>query len=100
MASPAAATRAAHLVRKTYRGKAIEVSFDVAVCTHIGECLRRSPEVFQLRRRPWVMPDAADADEIARVIERCPSGALQYRRLDGGSRSRRPSRRASRRSAT
>lgn len=77
-------------MRKTYRGKDIEVSFDVAVCTHIGECLRRSPQVFQLRRRPWIMPDAADADELARVIERCPSGALQYRRLDGGLEEQTP----------
>jgi uncharacterized Fe-S cluster protein YjdI/CDGSH-type Zn-finger protein len=70
-------------VRRTYRGAAIEVSFDLDLCTHIGECLRRSPEVFQLRRRPWVLPDKADADDLAKVIERCPSGALQYKRLDG-----------------
>ena len=25
----------------------------------------------------------ADADTVAAVVERCPSGALQYRRLDG-----------------
>ncbi len=60
------------------------MTFDLDLCTHIGECLRRSPEVFQLRRRPWVVPDASPADELADVIERCPSGALQYRRLDGG----------------
>jgi len=71
-------------MRRTYRGAAIEVSFDLDLCTHIGECLRRSPEVFALRRRPWVLPDKSGADELARVIERCPSGALQYRRLDGG----------------
>jgi uncharacterized Fe-S cluster protein YjdI/CDGSH-type Zn-finger protein len=70
-------------MRHTYRGSAIEVTFDLDLCTHIGECLRRSPEVFQLRRRPWVLPDASSADDLARVIERCPSGALQYRRLDG-----------------
>jgi uncharacterized Fe-S cluster protein YjdI/CDGSH-type Zn-finger protein len=71
-------------VRHTYRGAAIEVSFDLDLCTHIGECLRRAPEVFELRRRPWILPDRAGADEIAAVVERCPSGALQYRRLDGG----------------
>ena len=90
MASSGAATRTTHLMRRTYRGKDIEVSFDLALCTHIGECLRRSPEVFQLRRRPWVMPDAANADDLARVIERCPSGALQYRRLDGGLEEQSP----------
>jgi uncharacterized Fe-S cluster protein YjdI/CDGSH-type Zn-finger protein len=70
-------------VRRTYPGKDIEVTFDLDLCTHIGECLRRSPDVFQLRRRPWILPDASSADELAKVIERCPSGALQYRRLDG-----------------
>ena len=77
-------------MRRTYRGETIEVSFDLDLCTHIGECLRGSTEVFQLRRRPWIVPDAASADEIANVIERCPSGALQYRRLDGGSQERGP----------
>lgn len=73
------------VVRRTYRGDAIEVSFDFAKCVHIGECLRGAPEVFELGRRPWVVPDAASADEVAAVVERCPSGALQYRRLDGGA---------------
>ena len=71
-------------MRKTYRGSAIEVSFDLDLCTHIGECLRRAPEVFELRRRPWITPNAAPPDALAAVVERCPSGALQYRRLDGG----------------
>ena len=77
-------------MRHTYRGSAIEVTFDLDLCTHIGECLRRSPEVFQLRRRPWVLPDKSNADELAKVIERCPSGALQYRRLDGGAEEAAP----------
>ena len=71
-------------MRRTYRGESIEVSFDLGLCIHIGECLRRSPAVFELRRRPWIEPDAATADEIVAVVQRCPSGALQYRRLDGG----------------
>lgn len=36
------------------------------------------------------MPDLANADDLARVIERCPSGALQYRRLDGGLEEQTP----------
>jgi uncharacterized Fe-S cluster protein YjdI len=72
------------VARRLYRGKDIEVSFDLDQCIHVGECLRRLPETFALDRRPWVSPDAASADDIAAVVERCPSGALQYRRLDGG----------------
>jgi uncharacterized Fe-S cluster protein YjdI/CDGSH-type Zn-finger protein len=71
-------------VRKVYRGQDIEVSFDLDVCIHVGECLRGQPSVFQLKRRPWALPDLAPAEEVAEVIRRCPSGALLYRRHDGG----------------
>jgi uncharacterized Fe-S cluster protein YjdI/CDGSH-type Zn-finger protein len=72
-------------VRKVYHGKDIEVTFDLDICIHVAECLRGQREVFQLDRRPWILPDATSADEVADVVERCPSGALQYRRLDGGA---------------
>ena len=71
-------------MRKVYRGRDIEVSFDLDLCVHIAECLRGDRKVFELERRPWVLPDEADAEIVAQVVERCPSGALQYRRLDGG----------------
>jgi uncharacterized Fe-S cluster protein YjdI/CDGSH-type Zn-finger protein len=71
-------------VRKVYRGRDVEVSFDLDLCVHIGECLRGHHGVFKLERRPWVLPDEADADLVAAIVERCPSGALQYRRIDGG----------------
>src|SRR5216683_589355 len=70
-------------MRKVYRGRDIEVSFDLDLCVHVAECLRGRREVFQLNRRPWILPDAAGADEVAEVVRRCPSGALLYHRLDG-----------------
>lgn len=72
-------------MRKVYRGRDVEVSFDLDICIHVGECLRGEREVFKLDRRPWVLPDAGSPDMIASVIGLCPSGALQYRRLDGGA---------------
>ena len=72
-------------MRKTYRGDAIEVTFDLDRCIHVGECLLSQPDVFDLRRRPWIDPNADDPDAVAATVERCPSGALQYRRLDGGA---------------
>src|ERR1700680_1195967 len=68
---------------KVYRGREIEVSFDLDICIHVGECLRGERQVFELKRRPWILPDAASAEEVADVVRRCPSGALLYRRLDG-----------------
>jgi CDGSH-type Zn-finger protein len=47
-------------------------------------CVRGLPQVFDPEARPWVRVDAADADAIAAAVETCPTGALHYRRLDGG----------------
>ena len=78
------------MTRRAYRGRDIEVSFDLDQCIHIGECVRGMPEVFSLERRPWIAPDARSADEVAALVEKCPSGALQYRRLDGAAQERGP----------
>ena len=71
------------MTRRTYRGTDVEVSFDGDLCIHSTECARGLPAVFDRERRPWVLADNAAADEVSAVIERCLSGALQYRRLDG-----------------
>jgi uncharacterized Fe-S cluster protein YjdI/CDGSH-type Zn-finger protein len=71
-------------MRRTHRGTGIEVSFDLDRCIHVADCIRGLPRVFDLDRQPWINPDEAHPDEVAEVIERCPSGALLYRRLDGG----------------
>jgi uncharacterized Fe-S cluster protein YjdI/CDGSH-type Zn-finger protein len=62
----------------------IEVSFDPNLCSHAANCLRGLPEVFNLQARPWIQPEHATAEQLAEVILRCPSGALTYRRFDGG----------------
>jgi CDGSH-type Zn-finger protein len=50
----------------------------------VRNCVRALPQVFDPEARPWVVVDAADADAVAATIETCPTGALHYRRLDGG----------------
>lgn len=67
-----------------YAGQEIEISYDANRCIHATECLRGLPAVFDSARRPWIQPAGALPNVIAEVIERCPSGALHYRRLDGG----------------
>lgn len=43
------------------------------------------PTVFEPGRRPWVDASQASRDAIARVVTRCPTGALHYARTDGGA---------------
>ena len=71
--------------RKPYRGSAVEVSFDGARCRHAAECLRGLPPVFDLSRRPWILPDDADPDDVVRVVARCPTGALRTRPITSTS---------------
>ena len=56
----------------------ISVTFDPNVCQHSAVCLRTLPDVFDVRRRQWIMPDLAEPGVVAAAIERCPSGALRY----------------------
>ena len=67
-----------------YADDKIDISYDARRCIHAAECIRGLPAVFDNGRRPWILPSGASADEIAKVIARCPSGALHFTRKDGG----------------
>ena len=71
--------------RKTYEGKGIDISFDGRLCIHARECVTGLPRVFEADARgPWIQPDQASVEQIAAVAHNCPSGAIQFRRRDGG----------------
>jgi uncharacterized Fe-S cluster protein YjdI/CDGSH-type Zn-finger protein len=76
--------RYAATVERVYANDQIEVSWEPAFCIHAAECLRGLPAVFDNRRRPWITVDSGSAADIGEVIQRCPTGALHFRRLDGG----------------
>jgi len=63
--------------RKRYRGEAVDVSFDPMRCRHAAECLRGLGSVFDTDRRPWILPDGADPEDVVTVVARCPTGALR-----------------------
>lgn len=68
-----------------YRGDGIVVRYLLRRCIHAAECVRGLPAVFDPRRRPWIDAKLAQADAIAEVVTRCPTGALHYERSDGGA---------------
>ncbi len=75
---------------RDYEGKDIVVRYDVKRCIHAAECVKGLPSVFDPDRKPWVVPDAAPANDVAEVILRCPTGALHFQRKDGGAPEARP----------
>ena len=60
---------------KAYAG-AVTVRYNPAICAHLGVCTGRLPEVFDVSRRPWILPDGADAARVLETVRTCPSGAL------------------------
>ena len=63
---------------RAYRAEGITVYFDPRAFWHTGDCLRGLPHVFDVRRRPWVRADLDTPERIAKQVEACPSGALQF----------------------
>lgn len=67
---------------KAYENDAICVFWKPSMCTHSGKCVMGNKAVFDPPRRPWIDLSQADAKEIAAIIDRCPSKALQYELKD------------------
>ena len=63
---------------KDYTGKDITVHFNLGVCSHNAACVKNLPEVFNVRKRPWIMADNAPVEKVIETIKKCPSGALSY----------------------
>jgi CDGSH-type Zn-finger protein/uncharacterized Fe-S cluster protein YjdI len=64
----------------TYEAGDVTVTWDRRRCIHAQACVDGLPEVFDPERRPWIDPDAADADAVEEVVLQCPTGALHLTR--------------------
>lgn len=62
------------------------VTFEAALCRHAAECVRGLPTVFDTAARPWIQPGNAPADDVERVVARCPTTALKFVREDDAPR--------------
>lgn len=63
---------------RSYEGAGIVVHDNREICAHAAECVRGLPAVFRPGERPWIQADSATAEELVKVIRRCPTGALSY----------------------
>lgn len=63
---------------KKYETDEIVVFWKPWLCQHAAKCVHGNPKVFEVGRRPWIKLEEASAEEIAKIIDTCPSGALTY----------------------
>jgi CDGSH-type Zn-finger protein/uncharacterized Fe-S cluster protein YjdI len=69
-------------MKREYTGQKITIAYDAQRCIHAERCVHGIASVFEKGGKPWVHPDGADPARIAVVIQRCPTGALQYSATD------------------
>lgn len=69
---------------RVYSGDEVDISYSLKRCIHARACVDRLSTVFDIEKRPWINANGATGDEVATVLDLCPSGALHYERKDGG----------------
>jgi len=68
------------------RGEKVALTFEAKRCIHSRFCVTWTPQVFLANvKGPWIHPDAMPVERVVEVAHACPSGAIGYRRLDGGA---------------
>jgi uncharacterized Fe-S cluster protein YjdI len=72
---------------KRYSNGEITVVWQPSLCVHSGICARGLPQVFDPRRRPWVILDGHTTQQIIDQVDACPSGALSYEKVTVGKTS-------------
>jgi CDGSH-type Zn-finger protein/uncharacterized Fe-S cluster protein YjdI len=66
-------------------GEKLTLLYEGKKCIHARFCVTWGPNVFLANvKGPWIDPDAVDVERLVEIAHVCPSGAIRYRRKDGG----------------
>ena len=65
---------------KEYTNGETTVYWEPEKCIHSRKCVNGLPQVFDRNKKPWINMEGASSEEIVKVIDRCPSGALSYKK--------------------
>ena len=67
-------------VVKEYSNADFTVVWDSGKCKHAAECVKNSPNVFSPKLSPWIDLTKGESEQVMSTIDKCPSGALSYRK--------------------
>jgi CDGSH-type Zn-finger protein/uncharacterized Fe-S cluster protein YjdI len=67
------------------KGKGVTVMFEARRCIHSRHCVLDAPTVFKANTPgQWIYPDTVSVETLVGVAHNCPSGAIRYKRHNGG----------------
>jgi len=61
-----------------YSNEELTVVWKPEFCQHSTRCWAQLPGVFDYKKKKWINPDGATAEEIEKQVMKCPSGALGF----------------------
>ena len=61
-----------------YSNDDITINWKPEICIHAAECVKRLPNVYKPREKPWLTIENATTEELKEQIAACPSGALTF----------------------
>lgn len=66
------------MAKRTYRRSdgSVTVHWDSDRCSKCGNCFIKLESVFQPDSRPWVKIEESTPEEIAKVVNQCPTQAI------------------------
>ena len=71
---------------KEYHNDEFAVVWKPNLCQHSKRCWKELLPVFNPQKKPWIDMSGATTEQIIQQVERCPSGALSYYRLEKGEK--------------
>ena len=72
-------------------GQGMTVVYEGRRCIHSRHCVLDAPTVFKANTPgEWIYPDTVPVETLVAVAHSCPSGAIRYRRHDGGPEEQAP----------
>lgn len=67
---------------KKYKKEDFTILWEPKKCIHSAICVKELPEVYDPKAKPWITPERASVEALKSQIDKCPSGALSYEKIN------------------